>query len=115
MCNFIKADGKKCGNAKTSEYCYIQSHRAEIINDKKIKSIAAIIEIVGSYRGGKSYRRIYNIVNKYGLDTYHWTGQLWSKGRKLGSKVDINEYLTNKRKTVIAFNSSIDEFNGKID
>ena len=37
MCNFIKADGKKCGNAKTSEYCHIQSHKDAINNQKKIK------------------------------------------------------------------------------
>lgn len=46
---------------------------------------------------GGNYYTFHKYVKILQLDTKHFTGQLWSKGKVLGPKYDIEEYLSNKR------------------
>lgn len=65
-----------------------------------VKSSLSIREALGKLglapKGG-NYKTFNNRVEKLKLDTSHFTGQLWSKGKTLEPKRDIQDYLTNKQ------------------
>ena len=46
-------------------------------------SIAGVLRELGLQPRGHNYDTIKNLVSKHGLDTSHWTGSLWSKGKLL--------------------------------
>lgn len=46
-------------------------------------------------KGGGGYKSIHSKIKLLNIDTSHFRGQLWSKGRTLGPKVDIQDYLNN--------------------
>lgn len=48
---------------------------------KSSKSIAEVLRKLGLRDLGGNYRTIKNHINRLGLDTSHFTGQLWSKGK----------------------------------
>lgn len=52
---------------------------------KNSYSIANICRLVGLKPAGGNYRTVKNNIKRLNLDTSHFTGQLWSKGKKLGS------------------------------
>jgi hypothetical protein len=45
---------------------------------------------------GGNYDVLRKALNHFKLDTSHFTGQAWNKGKKLPPKRDINQYLNNE-------------------
>lgn len=48
---------------------------------------------LGLKPSGGNYSTVKRLVADLGLDTSHWTGQAWNKGKKLGSKQPLENYL----------------------
>lgn len=46
---------------------------------------------------GGNYRVLKRAITHFDVDNSHFTFQLWNKGKKIGAKVPIEEYLNNKR------------------
>lgn len=55
----------------------------------------ALIKLGVAPEGG-NYRVFHKAVAHFGVDTSHFTGQLWSKGRELGPARPTEDYLENK-------------------
>ncbi len=47
--------------------------------------------------GGSSYKNILDFIEKNHIDISHFTGQSWSKNKKLSQKVKTDDYLSNKK------------------
>jgi hypothetical protein len=50
-----------------------------------------------SPKGGGAYRSIQNHIRELNIDTSHFTGMGWNKGKNLNPRVDIQDYLSNKK------------------
>ena len=50
----------------------------------RVKSITAVIRELGLKPSGGTHRLIQSKIRELNIDTSHFTGQLWSKGLKLG-------------------------------
>lgn len=59
-------------------------------------SIANVLRKIGLKPKGGNYRTINNYIKENDIDVSHFTGQLWSKGKIIGPKRDIGDYLSNK-------------------
>lgn len=71
-----------------------------MFNDSKIyeiikesTSIAQVLTKLGLKAAGGNYRTFNRFVEKHNVDISHFTGMLWSKGKKLPPKRDIEDYL----------------------
>jgi Zn finger protein HypA/HybF involved in hydrogenase expression len=51
---------------------------------KKSYSVRSVIRLLGLIPTGGNYDQVNNYINEYSLGTKHFTGMLWSKGKKLG-------------------------------
>ncbi len=60
-------------------------------------SIREALGKLGLAPQGGNYKTFNTRVKKLNLDTSHFTGQLWSKGKTLKPKRNIQDYLTNKQ------------------
>jgi hypothetical protein len=60
-------------------------------------SIAQVCRKLGLVAAGAGYKTVNSGIAKLKLDTGHFTGKLWSKGKKLGAnpKVKLDDILTN--------------------
>ena len=61
-------------------------------------SIHQTMLTLGMNTQGSAYRSFHSAVKEWSVDTSHFTGQLWSKGRTLQPKRDISVYLSNEYK-----------------
>ncbi len=69
------------------------------------KSIAEVIRRLGlGTKGQGNYFTMHRLITKLGLDTSHFTGQAWSRGRNL-PKRDIQNYLVLNKITAPTINS----------
>lgn len=61
-------------------------------------SVSGALKRLGLIAAGGAYKSFYRKVKDLGISTSHFTGQLWSKGRKLGynPKKDLNDILSNR-------------------
>ena len=67
----------------------------ELINAvKESFSISNVCRILGIKSSGGNYNNIKNKIKKLNLDTSHFTGQLWSKGKKLGPNEKASKPLS---------------------
>lgn len=62
---------------------------------KESSSIAQVLKRIGLKAAGGNYRTFDRFVKNNNIDISHFTGQLWSKGKKLFPKRDIEDYLEN--------------------
>lgn len=62
------------------------------------KSISQVLLKLGLKPCGGNYQSFKNYVKKLNIDTSHFTGQLWSKGKKTGPKKPTTDYLNNSNK-----------------
>ena len=77
---------------------YIGYTDQDIINAVKTSlSIRQVILKLNLIPAGGNYSTIHNKIKKLNLDTSHFTGQLWSKGKQTKLKVPIEDYLLNKQ------------------
>lgn len=60
-------------------------------------SIRQVLLYIGLVPVGGNYRTIKKKIDKLSLDTSHFTGQSWSKGKTFSPKIPIEDYLNNKR------------------
>lgn len=60
------------------------------------KSYASVLKSFGLKPMGSNYRTLKDKILKYNIDTKHFTGQAHNKGKKLGPRRNISEYLSNK-------------------
>jgi Zn finger protein HypA/HybF involved in hydrogenase expression len=56
-------------------------------------SYASTLKILGLKPAGANYGNIKRHIIELQLDTSHWKGQGWNKGKTLGPKRNISEYL----------------------
>lgn len=74
---------------------YSISNEAFIDAVKTSLSIREALSKLGLAPKGGNYKTFNNRVKKLALDTSHFTGQLWSKGKTLQPKRELEEYLSN--------------------
>lgn len=60
---------------------------------KESTSISQVLNKLGLKAAGGNYRTFDRFVKKNNVDISHFTGQLWSKGKQLPPKKDLEEYL----------------------
>jgi len=72
----------------------IQQLKSIVKNSKSIRQVLQNLKIVPA---GGNYKTIKNKMAEYGIDTSHFCGQSWNKGKKLGPKRSIEDYLSNKK------------------
>lgn len=62
---------------------------------KNSVSIAGVCRLLGIVPVGGNYRIVKNSIKEYGIDTSHFTGSAWNKGKKIPSKTkfQLNEIL----------------------
>ena len=58
-------------------------------------SIRQVLMALGLNNSGGAYLTYRRAIKEWGIDTSHFTGQLWSKGRTIGPKRPIEDYLAN--------------------
>ena len=74
--------------------CAFMHNNTEILNIiKESTSISQVLNKLGLKAAGGNYRTFNRFVKKHNIDTSHFTGMLWSKGKTLPPKRDIYEYL----------------------
>lgn len=63
---------------------------------KKCKSIRCVIKTLGLKPAGGNYKQIEKYIKTYNIDKSHFTGKLWSKGRKLEviPRIPLEDILT---------------------
>ncbi len=59
-------------------------------------SVRQALEKLGLNATGGNYASFHKRIKTLGVSTQHFTGSLWSKGKTIGPKVAIAEYLSNK-------------------
>jgi hypothetical protein len=64
---------------------------------KNSTSIRQVLINLGLAPEGGSYRTIHKYIKTLGIDTSHFTGQGWSKGKAWAPKKSIEEYLSNQQ------------------
>lgn len=63
----------------------------------KSKSKADMLRHLGLIPAGGNYDTVSWYLTEYDIDTSHFSGKAWSKGKIIGPKVDIEEYLENRK------------------
>lgn len=64
---------------------------------KKSKSIREVLSNLNMATAGGNYQTIKKKIAEHNIDTSHFTGQAWNKGKTLGPKRSVDEYLSNKK------------------
>lgn len=64
---------------------------------KESTSLRQVLIKLNVKAAGGNYEVLKKAIKYLELDTSHFTGQLWNKGKTIGPKVPIEEYLSNKR------------------
>lgn len=64
---------------------------------KQNSSIRQVLITLGLAPQGGSYATINRAIKKYNIDTSHFTGKGWNKGKSLPSKRKIEDYLSNQQ------------------
>lgn len=70
-----------------------QQLRAAIKNSA---SLAQTLKALGVAPFGGNYHVLRRAIKHFHLDTSHFTGQLWNKGRMVGAKQPLRKYLNNE-------------------
>ncbi len=63
---------------------------------KSSTSLRQVLQKLGVAPYGGNYDVLRKALNYFNLNTSHFTGQAWNKGKKLPPKRDINQYLNNE-------------------
>jgi len=75
-------------------YKYTDDQLIEAV--KTSTSIRQVLSKLGLKEAGGNYSCTKNKINKMNLSTDHFTGMRWNKGKSLGPKRPIEDYLSNK-------------------
>lgn len=77
-----------------SRYTYSEKELREAV--KTSTSIRQVLEKLNIVPAGGNYQTTNRRIEKLNIDTKHFTGQAWNKGKVIGPKRDIKEYLSNE-------------------
>jgi 5-methylcytosine-specific restriction endonuclease McrA len=61
---------------------------------KDSRSIRQVLDKLGIVPAGGNYQTVKRRIAKYSIDTSHFGGQAWNKGRIIGPKRPVSFYLT---------------------
>ena len=75
-----------------SRYTYSEQELREAV--KTSTSIRQVLDKLNIVPAGGNYQTTNRRIQKLDIDTTHFTGQAWNKGRVIGPKRPIEEYLT---------------------
>ena len=64
---------------------------------KKSTSMRQVLIALNVSPFGGNYDVLRKAINHFNLDTSHFVGQAWNKGKTLDAKVSIEDYLSNKK------------------
>ncbi len=79
-----------------SKYTYTEDQLREAVSTSF--SIRQVLQKLNIIAAGGNYRTLHKLIEKLSIDTSHFTGMLWSKGKKLPYlHLPIEDYLTNKK------------------
>ena len=78
----------------TSRYTYSEEELREAV--KTSTSIRQVLEKLNIVPAGGNYQTTNRRIEKLNINTKHFTGQAWNKGKVIGPKRDIKEYLSNE-------------------
>lgn len=78
-----------------TKYDYSRENLAKIVSQSE--SISDVARALGMTTKGANHNTLKRKINEFDLDTSHFKGKGWSKGRSL-EKVPIEDYLNNTRK-----------------
>jgi len=70
-----------------------EQFRAAIADSTSIRQVA--LKLGMNPQGGGTYKCIHDFIRCQGVDTSHFTGQLWSKGKQVTLKRPTEDYLNN--------------------
>lgn len=73
---------------------YTEQQLSEAI--KKSTSLAQTLSRLGVAPYGGNYHVLRRAIKHFNLDTSHFTGQLWNKGKTIGPKQTLQRYLNNE-------------------
>jgi len=79
------------------KYTYNENQLRDAV--KQSFSIRQVLNKLGLKEAGGNYETTKRRIKKLNLDTSHFTGKLWNKGKSLGYRREILEYL--KENTVV--------------
>jgi Zn finger protein HypA/HybF involved in hydrogenase expression len=74
-----------------SRYTYSEQELREAV--KNSTSIRQVLEKLDIVPAGGNYQTTNRRIQKLNIDTSHFTGQAWNKGKIIGPKRSIEEYL----------------------
>ena len=74
-----------------SRYTYSEQELREAV--KTSTSIRQVLDKLNIVPAGGNYQTTNRRIQKLGIDTAHFTGQSWNKGKIIGPKRHIKEYL----------------------
>ena len=63
---------------------------------KKSTSLRQVLEILGVAPYGGNYEVLRRAIRHFNLETSHFTGQGWNKGKSLGPKQPLQRFLNNE-------------------
>jgi len=64
---------------------------------KNSRSIREVLQNLNIVPAGGNYQTIKNKISIHNIDTSHFGGQAWNKGKKIGPKRSLEEYLSNTK------------------
>lgn len=74
---------------------YSLEHLKDVVkNSRSIREVLQNLDIVPA---GGNYQTIKNKIASNNIDTSHFGGQAWNKGKKIGPKRSLEEYLSNTK------------------
>src|SRR5215210_1828325 len=73
---------------------YTENQLREAI--KTSASLAQTLSKLGVAPYGGNYHVLRRAIKHFNLDTSHFTGQLWNKGKSIGPKQPLQRYLNNE-------------------
>jgi 5-methylcytosine-specific restriction endonuclease McrA len=73
---------------------YDQSQLREAV--KGSTSLRQVLEALGVAPYGGNYEVLRRAIHHFGLDTSHFTGQRWNKGKTVGPKQPLQRFLKNE-------------------
>jgi hypothetical protein len=65
---------------------------------KESSTISEVLRKLGKGNSGGAHQYLSKSIRRLNIDTSHFTGQSWSKGKKIGTVFPIEDYLSNKRR-----------------
>jgi len=74
---------------------YTKENLQEAVDNSK--SFADVARIFGLKPSTGGHSNVISLIKNFEIDTSHFTGQGWSKGKVLGYKHSLEQYLTNEK------------------